>query len=131
MVKEMKILITGSRSGIAKQVGFLLARRGHFVYMTTHTNEQAMALNRVIREKKLTILCFKLDITSEADRHLIDHLDFDVLINHAGIGMGGSIVEMEMDDVRENFEVNVFSSFQLLQLAYQAMRKRKKKEKFL
>lgn len=125
----MKILITGARSGISYQVAIKLARKGHFVYLTTHTNEQAISLNKKLEEYNLKILCFKLDITNEQDRHLIDNLDLDVLINHAGIGVGGSVVEMDLDDVRKNFEVNVFSSFQLLQLAYQNMRKRKKEGK--
>lgn len=125
----MKILLTGARSGIAYKIAIELAKRGHFIYLTTHTNQQAIALNERVKDLGYKIVCFKLDITKDEDRHLIDNLDLDVLINHAGVGMGGSIVEMDMDSVRENFEVNVFSSYALLQLAYQNMKKRQKEGK--
>lgn len=127
----MNVLITGARSGIAYQVGIMLAKRGHHVYLTTHTNQEAIALNNKLKELPYHIVCFKLDVTLGQDRHLIDALDLDVLINHAGIGVGGSIVEMDLNGVRENFEVNVFSSFALLQLAYQNMLKKKKRGKIL
>lgn len=125
----MKILITGARSGIGYQVAIKLARKGHLVYLTTHTNQQAIELNRKIKELNVPVICFKLDITREEDRHLVDNLDIDVLINNAGIGVGGSIVEMDIDGVKENFEVNVFSSFSLLQQVYQNMTKHNKKGK--
>lgn len=127
----MKILITGARGGIANDVAMKLARRGHMIYLTTHTNQQAIEINRKIKELDLPIICFKLDITKEEDRHLVDTLDIDVLINHAGIGVGGSILEMDIEGVRENFEVNVFSSFSLLQLVYQKMKSNHKKGKIL
>lgn len=122
----MKILITGARSGIAYQVALKLAQNGHLVYLTTHTNNQAIAINKKIKSLKLNIVCFKLDITLEEDRKLINKLDLDVLINHAGIGMGGSIVDMNIETVKENFEVNVFSTYRLIQLFY---RDRLKKQK--
>ena len=55
------------------------------------------------------------------DRQKVLDLNVDCLYNHAGIALGGSIIEADMDEVRENFEVNVFSSFRLLQLVLRQM----------
>ena len=55
------------------------------------------------------------------DRHppALEHdaagLDFDVLVNNAGIGESGPISEIPMDLVRQNFEVNVFTLLDLTQ----------------
>ncbi|MEG2620821.1 MAG: SDR family NAD(P)-dependent oxidoreductase [Bacilli bacterium] len=110
----MKILITGAASGIGYLLALTLAQRGHYVYLSCHTNKQKDVVNKKLNDKD-NIKVIKLDITNSEDRKMALKLDADVLINHAGIGLGGSIIEAKMNKVRENFEVNVFSSFELLQ----------------
>lgn len=114
----MKVLITGAASGIGLEVANKLFLKGHEVIITTHTIKQANLLRKKIN-KKFKIM--KLDITKESDRKKVKNLNIDVLVNHAGIGMGGSISEIPMEKVRENFEVNVFSSFELMQIVLKQM----------
>ena len=64
---------------------------------------------------------FALDITDAAQRERIRPLALDVLINNAGIGESGSLAEVDMDRVRRNFEVNVFSTLALTQVALAGM----------
>lgn len=110
----MKVLITGAASGIAYLTALTLSQRGHDVYLSCHTKKQAdIVRKKVSSYDNITVL--KLDITSSEDRKKALKLDIDVLYNHAGIAVGGSILEANMNDVRNNFEVNVFSSFCLLQ----------------
>jgi short-subunit dehydrogenase len=45
----------------------------------------------------------------------------DVLINNAGVGDSGSLAEVDMARVRAVFEVNVFSTLSLTQLALKGM----------
>ncbi len=116
----MKILITGAYQGIAYLTALTLAERGHIVYLTCHTLKQVKALKEKLgKPKNITIM--KIDITKEEDRKKVLDLNFDCLYNHAGIALGGSIIEADMDEVRTNFEVNVFSSFRLLQLVLRQM----------
>ena len=116
----MKILITGAASGIGYLTALTLAQRGHEVYLTCHTKRQV----KLVKEKlgnPINITIMKIDITKEEDRQKVLDLNVDCLYNHAGIALGGSIIEADMDEVRENFEVNVFSSFRLLQLVLRQM----------
>lgn len=125
----MRILITGATSGIGYNLSKELSKRGHVVYATAHTKEQLINLKKKIKEEKLNILCFKMDIREKKDRLLINKLEIDILINHAGIGNGGSILEMDIDVLRDNYETNIFSSFTLLQEFYKLKSKKKQKAK--
>lgn len=120
-----KILITGARSGIGNALVNSIIDKEYYIYLTVHNGSQ---LN-VVKEKYKgysNIKCLKLDVTLENDRLKIEKLDIDILVNIAGIGYGGSISEIPMNKVRENFEVNVFSSFELVQIVLKQMIMKKK-----
>lgn len=116
----MKILITGATSGIAYLTALTLAERRHEVYLTCHTDEEVKSVTEKVADYE-NIKVMKVDITKEEDRKKVLDLNIDCLYNHVGICLGGSIIEAHMDEVRNNFEVNVFSSFRLLQLVLRQM----------
>ena len=113
----MKILITGSTSGIGFKTGIDLIKKGHFVYFTVHRDEQINTVKDKL--KALNVLesasIFKLDITKEKDRKLIYDLDIDVLVCNASIGYGGGVLDISIDKIKENFNVNVISNVELIQ----------------
>jgi short-subunit dehydrogenase len=85
------------------------------------TEDQCLALQKEVKSLGLEMEVFKLDITIESDRRKTEGHNLDVLINNAGIGESGSLAEIDMDLVRHNFEVNVFSAMELSQLAIKKM----------
>lgn len=113
----MNILITGSSSGIGYHTGVKLLKRGDFVYFTTHLDSQVKSLEEKLRHLNISnqYMVMKLDITLEKDRKKLYDLDIDVLINNAAIGVGGSILDLDISRVKENFEVNVFSTIEMIQ----------------
>lgn len=125
----MNILITGATSNLGYNLAKKLYKKDHIVYITTHTYEELVMLKNKVREEQLNISCFKMDITNKNDRKLIEKLEIDVLINHAGIGCGGSILEMDIKVLRDNYETNIFSSFELLQEFYNIKKMQNKKAK--
>lgn len=127
----MKVLITGACSGIAFLTGISLNERGHTVYMTTHTEKQRITLeNKLMSMNIHGINVFKMDIGAD-DINKIKKLDIDVLINHAAIGIGGSILNLEIDKVRENFDINFFSSFTLAKIFLNKLIKENRKGKVI
>lgn len=124
----MRILITGATSGIAYKLGCELVKRKHTVYFTTHTVKELYNLKEKLKEDNIQALCFKMDITTD-DILLVDKIKIDCLINHAGIGIGGSILHMDIGYLKENYDVNIFSSFKLLQRVYKNMENDKIKGK--
>lgn len=125
----MKVLITGATSGIGYRLAVELAKRNHTVYLTTHTVKQCYEVKEKLKVDMVDALVFKMDITNGEDIELIEKLDFDVLVNHAGVGVGGTLLYMDIDKLKENYEVNIFASFRLLQKAFLKMEKNKIKGK--
>ena len=118
---KKNILITGAGTGIGNDAAFELFKRGHFVIATTETEDQASALRLEAERLNAQLEIFKLDITQASDRELVKSRDIDVLICNAGIGESGCIAEIDIEKIRNNFEVNVFSNFELSQLVLKKM----------
>lgn len=115
------ILITGAGTGIGKDTAFALSKRGHHILATTQTEAQAEALKQAAQAQGLQIEAFKLDITVATDRELLSQYAVDVLINNAALGESGSLAEVDMQRVRHLFEVNLFATLELTQLALKQM----------
>lgn len=71
-----------------------------------------------------------LDVTNTAAiQPLVESLEdeygpIDVLINNAGYGLRGVIEELDLDELRRQFEVNVFAPIALIQAVLPKMRTR-------
>ena len=115
------ILITGAGSGIGRDTAFALAARGHRVVATTATEDQAESLRELSRSRGVALEVFVLDITRAEDRERVAPLQLDVLINNAGIGESGSLAEVDIDRIRRVFEVNLFGTLALTQVALRGM----------
>lgn len=119
----MRILITGASSGIGYQVGVMLAKRGHLVYMTCRTVREVFCLREKLMRETVSAICLKLDLLTD-DIYLANSLDIDCLFNHAGIGSSGSILTMDEKGIRDVYETNIFRSFLFLKLVSCHMMKR-------
>ncbi len=115
------ILITGAGTGIGKDTAFALSKRGHRILATTQTDAQAEALKQAAQAQGLQLEVFKLDITVAQDRELLSQYAVDVLINNAALGESGSLAEVDMQRVRHLFEVNLFATLELTQVALEQM----------
>lgn len=118
------ILITGAKANFGYEAAIALEKKGHFIYATTHKQEDADRLNIYAKENKLKLEAFALDITNENDRQKIRNLKIDVLINNAAIGQSGALSEIPLENVKRNFETNVFGSLRISQIALEQMIKR-------
>lgn len=110
------VLITGAGSGFGKGASLALAERGHSVIATTETEAQAMAL----RAEAPTLRVEKLDITTN-DVDKLRQWDIDVLVDNAGAGQTGPLIDVPIDVVRRVFEVNVFGTLAVTQAAAAGM----------
>jgi len=123
----MNILITGASSGIGFLSGLVLASRGHKIYMSTKTDEEAYILKEKVNYLGLDIDVFKLNVTDKEDQAILNTLDLDCFFLHAGIGYLGLLKDIDVDLVRDNFEVNVFSNMEMIKLFLEKETEKEKK----
>jgi NAD(P)-dependent dehydrogenase (short-subunit alcohol dehydrogenase family) len=119
------VLITGAASGIGRATAEAFAKRGYTTYATSRRLE---TLNALAASGCQTL---ELDVTSEASMQLAvqtileRHTQIDILVNNAGYGLNGPIEELEMNQLRHQFETNVFGLVRLTQLVLPGMRRAK------
>lgn len=108
------ILITGATSGIGRSTALELARRGHTVFAT---GRRVQALESLRDEASgADIRPLALDVTDSASiQHVVHEVNrqtggkgIDVLINNAGYGVFGPLLEIDEATTRRQFDVNVF-----------------------
>lgn len=116
------VLITGAGTGIGRDTARALVAKGHSVCATTHRESEVADLQRELGDEAKV---FRLDITVPADREKIAELAIDVLINNAARGESGSLAEVDLGMVRSLFEVNLFSTLELTQIALKGMIERR------
>jgi len=109
------VLITGARGGIGRATALALAKRGFRVLATVHQEASVDELLSYAKKHRVKLEVFKLDITDLLDVQRAGELPIDILINNAAIGESGSLAEIPIDRVRDNFETNVFATLKLTQ----------------
>jgi NADP-dependent 3-hydroxy acid dehydrogenase YdfG len=118
------VLITGCSSGIGYATAERLLADGHTVYATARRPDSIAAL----AAKGATTLA--LDVTDDASMSAAVARVTDaegavgVLINNAGYSQSGAVESVPVDDVRRQFETNVFGLIRMCQLVLPGMRER-------
>jgi NADP-dependent 3-hydroxy acid dehydrogenase YdfG len=116
------VLITGCSSGIGEATARRLARGGWTVYASARRPE---AIEHLAKEGCKTL---QLDVADEGSmRAAVEEVvraegAVGVLVNNAGYSQGGAIERVAMEDVRRQFETNVFGAIRMAQLVLPGMR---------
>ena len=119
------VLITGCSTGIGRATAERLASSGWKVYATARRAEVIADLARA------GCKTLALDVCNEASmRAAVTAVEqaegaVGVLINNAGYGQEGVVEEVPMEQVRRQFETNVFGLARLTQLVLPGMRRQR------
>jgi len=106
--EQKSVLVTGASSGIGRHLAETLAEAGHHVYAGARKDEDLAALNAINN-----ITAVRLDVTRQDEIDavvaLIEERGTGLygLVNNAGIGDGGAIVDTPVDVQTLVYEVNV------------------------
>lgn len=122
------ILITGVSSGLGRAIAEGALAAGHTVVGTLRDERQRQAFEQKMPGRSIGRI---LDVTDTgAIAPLVTALDeqfaLDVLINNAGYGLRGVVEELAIEDLRRQFEVNVFAPAALIQAVLPGMRSRRR-----
>lgn len=121
-----RVLITGCSSGFGLLSALRFARNGDTVFATMRDTTKAGELERARDEEKLPIQVLQLDILDDASvkKAVAAAGRIDVLVNNAGMELRGPIEAAEDDEVRAQFDTNVFGTLRVIRAVLPAMRER-------
>jgi NAD(P)-dependent dehydrogenase (short-subunit alcohol dehydrogenase family) len=121
--------ITGCSTGFGRELARLVLERGWRAVVTARDTERVADLVEVAADRALAL---SLDVTDTAriataveaaqDRFGV----IDVLVNNAGYGYQSSVEEGEDEQIRAQFDANVFGLFALTRAVLPGMRARRK-----
>ena len=117
------VLITGCSTGIGRATAERLAKGERTVYASARRLESIEDL----AEKGCRTLA--LDVTDEASmRAAVEQIEREegavgALVNNAGYSQNGAVESIRLDEVRRQFETNVFGLLRMCQLVLPGMRR--------
>jgi NAD(P)-dependent dehydrogenase (short-subunit alcohol dehydrogenase family) len=123
---EGPVLITGCSSGIGRATAERLARAGMTVYASARRPESIEELARA------GCRTLALDVTDEGSmRSAVEEVEaaegaVGALVNNAGYSQSGAVETVPLDDVRRQFETNVFGLLRMSQLVLPGMRRERR-----
>jgi len=121
MAQIKKVLITGCSTGIGRSAAQLFAERGWDVYALVRNIETAKDLVK----KSITLLCADVTDARAIEDIFRKYAPFDVVVNNAGFGQMGPLEDVSEEELRYQFEVNVFAVHRIIRLALPYMRNKR------
>ncbi|MER5517025.1 oxidoreductase [Streptomyces sp. NPDC002763] len=121
-------LITGVSSGLGRAFAQQALAAGHMVAGTVRNPDQIAEFEALAPGRASGMLLEVTDDAAVAD--VVDDVQarigpVDVLISNAGYGVEGTVEESSMDDLRRQFDVNVFGTVAAIKAVLPSMRRRR------
>ncbi|WP_299114359.1 SDR family oxidoreductase [uncultured Winogradskyella sp.] len=116
------VLITGGSSGIGKSIGEFLKAKDFIVYGTSrnpnnYRDSQFPLVALDVTKPETIASCINKVIEKESK--------IDVLINNAGAGITGPMEEIPDEEIKRNFETNLFGPINVIKAVLPSMREQK------
>lgn len=121
-------LITGTSTGFGRALAEAVLERGDKVVLTARKPEQVAQLAQANPENAIAS---RLDVTNAAEREVAVQTAIarfgriDVLVNNAGQGSLGAIEEFSSEQIRKQFEVNLFGVIEMTRTVLPLLRQQK------
>ncbi|EJG03190.1 oxidoreductase [Flavobacterium sp. F52] len=128
-MKTQKIwFITGASRGFGFDITKAVLESGDKVVATVRNNPEQLA---AVFDNNPNLLPVVLDITNEenakqaAEKAVAEFGSIDVLVNNAGYGILAGVEEATDKEARQNYEVNVFGTLNMIRSVLPQMRRQK------
>jgi NADP-dependent 3-hydroxy acid dehydrogenase YdfG len=129
---ERRALITGASSGIGKATAFALAQQGFHLALVSRSQDRLEEVASAVSDYGVTAKVYPLDLADVAQvRSQIAAIDadfgpIDLLINSAGLGYTGDLLDTSLADWQRVLDLNLTSVFQCIQGILPGMRQRRR-----
>jgi NAD(P)-dependent dehydrogenase (short-subunit alcohol dehydrogenase family) len=131
-IKERKVaLVTGASSGIGHETSLTLARNGFLTYATMRNLNKSENIKSLAEKENLPLKIMMQDVTD--DRSVKNAMQsitaeasrIDVLVNNAGYGLIGAFEDLATEEIKAQYETNLFGVIRVTQAVLPIMRKQK------
>jgi len=129
--KQKVAIVTGSSSGMGFETSLILARNGFYTYATMRKleGEGPKQLTDISKNENLPLQVIRLDVND--DKSVKDAINtvvkgkdrIDVVVNNAGYDLMGALEETSMEELKGQFETNLFGAVRVMQAVIPIMRK--------
>jgi len=122
-------IVTGSATGIGYETAVHLAKNGFHTYATMRNLQKANGITEMAKTENLPLSLIQLDVTDDIsvtkaiDTVINESGRIDVLVNNAGYGLVGSVEDMSIEEMKAQYETNVFGVFRVTKAVLPHMRK--------
>ena len=116
-VKNKVAIVTGGASGLGKSSAILLAREGAKIVVTDIDEEDGKKVVQQIKANGGEAIFIKQDVSKEDEwKNVIETTlktfgKLHILANSAGIGLGGTVEEVTLEDWKNLIDVNLNGTF--------------------
>jgi NAD(P)-dependent dehydrogenase (short-subunit alcohol dehydrogenase family) len=107
-------VVTGSSSGIGYETSLLLARNQFTTYATMRNMSKSDGLREIASKENIPLKVTQLDVNNDSsvnnaiDSVIKENGRIDILVNNAGYDLFGSLEESNIEEIKQQFETNVF-----------------------
>lgn len=113
-LKERVVIVTGASSGIGRATAQQFAKRGAHLVLVARREARLNELAEEIAPQAASVMVIVADVsrTEDLDRIVDDTMErhgrIDVLVNNAGVGQGGNLVNFDLDRVGRMIDINLY-----------------------
>jgi NAD(P)-dependent dehydrogenase (short-subunit alcohol dehydrogenase family) len=129
--RQKVAVVTGSSSGIGYATSLLLARNGFYTYASVRNISKASNLESIANAEKLPLKLIQLDVTGDSsvkealEKIVSEKGRIDVLVNNAGYGLFGAFEDISLNEIKAQYDTNLFGLIRTTQAVLPTMRKQK------
>ena len=124
-------VVTGASSGIGYETSLTLARNGFLTYATMRNLGKSDTIKSLTEKEKLPLKIVRLDVTDDRSvKNAIQSITaeasrIDVLVNNAAYVLNGAFEDLAIDELKAQYETNLFGVTRVTQAVLPMMRKQK------
>ena len=129
MSENQKVaVVTGSSTGIGYETSLALAKNGYLTYATVRDIQKSKEIERIAHVKNIPLKIVEMNVDNDnsvkgaIEKITSEYGRIDILVNNAGYGLFGALEDLEMTEIKKQFETNIFGIIRVIQNVLQAMR---------
>jgi short-subunit dehydrogenase len=123
-------VVSGSSTGIGFETCLLFARNGIRTYATMRDLTKASFLRKIAEKEKLPMKVIEMNVdkddsVADAFKKISDdnkEMRIDILVNNAGFGLFGALEDQPLENIKKQFETNLFGAIRTIQQVLPIMR---------